>query len=204
MSAVSHETLSGSVPVHGAAPRVVNATRAAVYVAGALILAFTAHLHDASFGHVFFAALTLILAVALMVAATRTSVAPVRVLAFVQVAASAIVGVVSLTPLLSGGSGLMLLVIIWAAAMAVSDVLGGWMMRSAWSPTDSFVVGILGAALALAAFIPGSNLDTEISAPLMGLLGGYLALAGVYLGIAAASVGVSPKTSGTVSSEVQS
>ncbi len=182
MSSVTTETVPGVTPGDAKTMRYAAAARAAVCVASALVLAVTAHLHNVFFGWVFLTVFGCALAIALGVGLrVRDSRLRIYLVAHIFVAlALGIQGVLAGF----GSEAILLFVALcaWAVSSALVDFLFAWRHRSERFAIDLYTSAGFALAFAAAAFIPGAD-----PAPLLGLFGGYLAIAGVFLGIAAAS-----------------
>ncbi|GAA3588096.1 hypothetical protein GCM10022198_09610 [Klugiella xanthotipulae] len=223
MSAVLHESATAATG-EASAFRLVSSIRAAVYVPGAIVLAFTAHLHRTiMFDLIFVGIFGIVSALALGATVFRVGVRSLGRAVVAHAALNAAVGILALTlvasaleaqSLVSGDAAavaqaltlregvidmLAILVIAWAAGTAVIDVLLGWFSRGRSYARDYFVLAACAAILAIVCLFVGEDIVA-----LMGFCGGYLAIAGVYLGIAAASVGVTPHPRGSVQAEIQS
>ncbi|WGD37308.1 hypothetical protein [Lysinibacter sp. HNR] len=189
MSSVVSETKTGGGVSDSVVVRLVGAVRSAGYLSAAVILAFTPHLHDSLFAHVFLGLFGVIFAVAFFVVGHRVWGSRFRFAVMMHATVSALVGIVSFVTLLSGPVVFVVLLAVWALMTAASDVWLGYAVGERRFGIDLYISAAFAVIFACAMVIPGAQ-----PTPLLGIFGGYLAIAGVYLGIAAASVNVVPRT----------
>lgn len=175
----------------------VLAARAALLAAMGLIVAFSAPLHEnVAFNRAVFVGLCVGLVALGAFALTRAprlhagQIAPAAIGAVTLIA-----GIVTLA--ISAAASFALILIVWAAATAVIEVVSGLRGGS----RESIMLGVLSGALAVA-------LSFSVNDPVgaIGLLGAYGIVAGVYLAIAAfdfsPATGTKPDTAHPTDTEI--